>query len=43
MPVPYERPELKDLGSLQALTAQDKDFTGNDGLTLQGAIIGNSS
>jgi len=40
---PYERPELKDLGSLQALTQQDKQFGQSDGFTLNGIPITNAS
>lgn len=39
----YEAPSVTELGSLSELTLQDKDFTGDDGLTLQGVVIGDSS
>ena len=43
MALPYERPQIKDLGSLQALTQQNKDFGGNDGFTFQNIPVGNAS
>lgn len=39
----YEAPQLVEIGSLHELTLQDKDLSGNDGLTFQGQVIGNAS
>jgi hypothetical protein len=41
--VEYEPPLLQDIGSLQQLTMQDKDFGASDGVTLNGVPIGNTS
>ena len=39
----YQRPEIRELGSLEELTLQDKDYGSSDGLTFQGVPIGNAS
>jgi len=39
----YETPEILELGTVQELTLQDKDFSGDDGFTFMGTIIGNAS
>lgn len=39
----YESPEVKDLGSLEDMTLQDKTFGPADGLTFNGASIRNAS
>jgi len=40
---PYESPEIKDLGSLEDLTLQDKTLGSSDGFTFNGAPIRNAS
>lgn len=39
----YEAPALAEIGSLNELTLQNKDFGASDGFTFQGNPISNSS
>jgi hypothetical protein len=40
---PYEAPALRIVGSVHALTLQDKTYGPTDGFTLMGVAITNSS
>jgi hypothetical protein len=39
----YEAPTISEIGLVHELTGEDKNFGGDDGFTLQGQQIGNSS
>jgi hypothetical protein len=39
----YQRPEIKELGTVRELTLQDKAFGGSDGFTFMGIPIQNAS